>query len=268
MKSIYYFKITIMIRQLTNLYLMFGILLITSNIFAQAPQGISYQAVARDNNGNLIANQTITLGFRIYNALVGGNIIYSETHSANTNAFGLISVNVGQGTPVFGTFSSIDWGNEPKFLEVEMNGNVMTGRQQMMSVPYALYAEKSNNSGPIATYRWATFQTYYEAVGWALDNNANLFGGINPSNWTDGNAIASQMSSDKELLRTLFVNKGFAKNNATILNENFIQYSSTNGKVILALFRINNTSGSAINWSPSFYYSAFQFHGVNMQVLH
>lgn len=117
------------------------------------------------------------------------------------------------------------------------------------------------NSAPSATYRWATFQTYEMSSGWAMGNNSLLFGGVTPSSWTDGNATASQMSSNKEVLRTLFTNKGFAKSNASIINETFADPSSTNGKVTAVLFRIKNTTGSPITWAPCFYYTAFQAWG-------
>jgi len=109
-----------------------------------------------------------------------------------------------------------------------------------------------------ATYRWATFTTYDQNYGWACSNDASLFGGVTPSNWTDANGQASMMSSDKEVLRTLFTQKGYAKNNATIMNENWMSYSSTNGKVVMALFRVKNTTGSIINWIPYFYFSAYE----------
>jgi hypothetical protein len=112
-----------------------------------------------------------------------------------------------------------------------------------------------------ATYRWATFQTY-DQTGWAFnksnpEGDASLLGGVAPQAWTDGNAVASSMSPDKEVQRTLFTNKGYAKNNAMILNENFVQYSSTNGKIVAVLFRIKNLTTRQINWAPSFYYSAY-----------
>ena len=116
-----------------------------------------------------------------------------------------------------------------------------------------------------ATYRWCLFDTYDQAY-WATSNNPAFFGGINPSTWTDGNGIASNMSSDKEVLRTLFNKKGYAKANSNILNETYISYSSTNGKVVGALFRVKNLTASPINWTPSFYYSAYSPWGETASV--
>ena len=60
------------------------------NLFAQAPQAIPYQAVARDNAGNAIANQAVSLRFTIHNATAVGPIVYQETQSKTTNALGFV----------------------------------------------------------------------------------------------------------------------------------------------------------------------------------
>lgn len=111
---------------------------------AQSPQAIPYQAVLRNTDGSVIANQTVTITFTIHNNAVDGTTEYQENHSTTSNALGLINLNVGQGTPSVGTFSAINWGSGTKFLQVAMNngnGNIDLGTQQMLSVPYALYAE-------------------------------------------------------------------------------------------------------------------------------
>src|ERR1039458_2378431 len=120
------------------------------NLKAQAPQAVPYQAVARDNNGNLLPNQNISLRFSIHDASIGGTIVYQETQSVTTNTLGLFSVNIGSGAVSTGTFSGINWGTNAKFLQTEMdpngNGFINMGTTQMMSVPYALYAKTSGNS--------------------------------------------------------------------------------------------------------------------------
>jgi hypothetical protein len=107
-------------------------------------------------------------------------------------------------------------------------------------------------------YRWQTFNTYDNATGsWLMGNNAAMSGGVNPSTWTDGNATAQNMSADLGVLSTFFTNKGYAGKNAMIWSEVEATFSSTNGEIGAALFRIQNSTGSAINWTPSFYYSSF-----------
>jgi hypothetical protein len=125
------------------------LLFITVNFFAfsQAPQSIPYQAVVRNTDGSLMASTSMSMIFRIHDVSATGTIVYEETHSATSNTQGLVSLNVGSGTAVTGTFANIKWGNGAKFLHVLLNtgsGNVDLGTQQMMSVPYALYTEDVN----------------------------------------------------------------------------------------------------------------------------
>lgn len=124
--------------------LLFTLLLgITSLAYSQAPQKISYQGVARNTSGTVLANQPIGLKFVITD---GSTSIYSEIQPPiTTNSFGLFSAFIGGGTPTFGTFSSINWSTGTYFLEVLIDpagGTSYTsvGTQQFMSVPYALNA--------------------------------------------------------------------------------------------------------------------------------
>ena len=116
--------------------------------YAQAPESINYQAVARNSGGNVLANQPVGLRFTIHTGTAGGTVVYQETGTASTNQFGLFTFNIGTGTVVQGTFSTVDWGSEAKFLQVDIDpagGSSYTnmGTSQMMSVPYALYAKSA-----------------------------------------------------------------------------------------------------------------------------
>jgi uncharacterized protein (TIGR02145 family) len=142
-----FIKITLMKTRFTIHALLFYFILV--NTYAQVPQAIPYQAVARNNAGELITNQSVSLMFSIHDSTLTGTVVYRETHNATTNALGLFTVNIGQGTPVTGTFISIDWGTNSKFIQVEMDtagGSTYTdmGTQQMLSVPYALNAGNVN----------------------------------------------------------------------------------------------------------------------------
>lgn len=120
--------------------------------YAQAPQKFSYQGVARDNSGNILPNQNIGLRLSIRQGTPTGTIVYRETHSASTNQFGLFDIEAGGGTVVTGVFSSINWGAGPYFFQTEMDASGGTnylnlGTTQLLSVPYALYAETSGSGG-------------------------------------------------------------------------------------------------------------------------
>ena len=130
------------------------ILLATVSIaaFAQAPQGINYQAVIRDNGGNIVSNQPVGVRITILKDLPP--VVYIENHSVTTNDRGLINLVIGQGTSINGVFSLIDWSDGPYYaqLEADVTGGTnyeMFGSQQLMSVPYALYAETTGQSGSV-----------------------------------------------------------------------------------------------------------------------
>jgi hypothetical protein len=122
-------------------------------VYSQAPQGINYQAVVRDGSGNVIASSPVGLLITIHQTTPTGTVVYSETFNVNTSAIGLVNVVIGGGTVVTGTFNGIDWSTGIYFCELGLDpagGTSYTsmGAQQLMSVPYALFAENSNNPGP------------------------------------------------------------------------------------------------------------------------
>ena len=123
----------------------------TSSSFSQAPYALNYQAVARNPDGTILANRNVSLRFTIIDN-VEGPVLYQETHSGMTNQFGLITLSIGRGVPAIGTFSSIDWGTVTAWLQVDMDiaggtDFVNMGDSQLLSVPYALFAQ-TGNEGP------------------------------------------------------------------------------------------------------------------------
>ena len=123
-------------------------------VYAQAPQKFSYQAVVRDAGNNLVAMQSVGVRISILHGSPNGAAVYVETQTVTTNANGLMTLEIGGGTVVNGDISAIDWANGPYFLKTEtdpMGGSNYTieGTQQLLSVPYALYASSSGNGeGP------------------------------------------------------------------------------------------------------------------------
>ena len=117
-----------------------------------------------------------------------------------------------------------------------------------------------------AIYRWTVFSTYGQSGGWYANNDQAMFGGVRPSVWSDGNGMASQMSSDKEVLRTLFTRKGYGGKNAVVAADEWYSYSSTNCKHGAALFRIRNTTKSAINWPVSVYMTCYSGWGERASI--
>jgi len=140
-------------------YIIFALFILGINpgILAQMPQKMSYQAVVRDNNGKLVANSTVGLKFSIIQKTVKGGHVFEETQITNSNANGLITLEIGTGQILSGSIDAIEWGNGPYFIKTEIDPSggynySTTSINQIMSVPYALYsktAEKLSDINPV-----------------------------------------------------------------------------------------------------------------------
>jgi len=121
---------------------------------AQAPEGFKYQAVVRDAGNNILTNQAVGLRMTIQQGVIGGTTVYAETFAITTNGYGLVNLEIGNGSVASGTFATIDWSAGPYYIEsaVDITGGTnysVMGTSQLMSVPYALYAKTSGNGqGP------------------------------------------------------------------------------------------------------------------------
>lgn len=157
-------------------------------LFAQVPQGISYQAIALNPQGFPVGNTLIGVRLSILENSIAGNTIYTETHTTTTNDRGLYNLVIGQGTPLNGQFPLISWANNLKFLKVELDtaggsNYVLAGTTQLWSVPYALHAEKANS---IEASHIDGLYTYSYVTGFITDNKAYyLVNGVmnQPNNW-------------------------------------------------------------------------------------
>jgi hypothetical protein len=123
--------------------------LLSVAMHAQVPQGIPYQAVLRDAQGNPSNNQPVEVKFSLHDTTADGVVVYEETHATATNAIGLFSLTFGAGVATIGNFASINWSSGYKFLQVQTdlgNGFIDNGTQQLMAVPYALYAGSAGST--------------------------------------------------------------------------------------------------------------------------
>jgi hypothetical protein len=122
---------------------------VTTYMFSQVPpQAISYQAVIRNSNGNAYGDKDVMIKVSILESSTTGTVIYSEEHSIITDKWGMVSLEVGNGTPVSGTFADIDWGSNSFFCKTEVDllngqGYEDVGISQFISVPYALYSGRA-----------------------------------------------------------------------------------------------------------------------------
>jgi len=135
--------------------IIFGTLL----AFAQAPEKMSYQAIIRNASGQLLQNQNIAVKASILQGSSSGTVVYSERLTGTTNTNGLLSTEIGSGTVLSGTFSTINWSTGNYWLKTETDPTGGTnysiaGTSQLLSVPYAMYA-KTSGSGT-GTSPWTT----------------------------------------------------------------------------------------------------------------
>jgi hypothetical protein len=123
-------------------------------LLGQAPQGLNFQTIVRDNAGKPLSTKNVTIKFSILKGSSSGTTVYSEEHHSLTNEFGLTNVLIGYGFPLSGRFDQVDWSSGSYFLKTEMdpNGGInfeLTSVSTLLSVPYALYAEKTKlEAGP------------------------------------------------------------------------------------------------------------------------
>ncbi len=128
--------------------------LISTAAFAQnVPQGINYQAIARNSSGSVYVNSNMQVRIGILSGSASGPTVYSENHQVITNQFGLFNLKIGAGQPLIGEFSDIQWTQGNQWIQVEVNpgsGFETVGTSELLSVPFALYAESAGNgtSGP------------------------------------------------------------------------------------------------------------------------
>jgi hypothetical protein len=123
------------------------------NIHAQAPQNFSYQTVIRNSSNQLLTNQQVGIKISVLQGSETGIVVYSESHIPSTNANGLATLSIGTGNVLSGVFQNINWANGSYYIQTETDPNggnsyTITSTQQLLSVPYALYAETSGSSTP------------------------------------------------------------------------------------------------------------------------
>lgn len=120
-------------------------ILMSTLVFAQAPQKMSYQAVIRNSSNALVVNTQVGMQISILQGAASGTAVYVETQTPTTNTNGLASLEIGGGTVVSGNFANINWANGPYFIKTETDPTggtnyTITGTSQLLSVPYAFFS--------------------------------------------------------------------------------------------------------------------------------
>jgi len=129
--------------------------LIFGLVIAQNDTGFKYQAVIRDNSGELLVDQSVDLKLSIIDSISDGIVLYIENHQKNTNSYGVVDLIIGNGTVESGDFTDINWGKNKKYLKIEIDigsGSTEIGTVELISVPYALFANSALNLGDKNVY--------------------------------------------------------------------------------------------------------------------
>lgn len=153
------------------------------------PQGINYQTIVRGSDGDPATNASFKFLFEIKDGI--GSLLYSETQTKSTNDYGLVNLQVGQGTPGFSFFNLIDWSNGPRTMTVsiETAPNIYTplGTMQLMSVPFALYSAESATAQTLDHLGAQTGQVLkWNGSAWAPANDATGTGTVTQINTGTG----------------------------------------------------------------------------------
>ncbi len=191
--------------KLTLFYFMLSIVLL-----AQSPQGISHQAVIRNASNVLVTNSTVGIKISILQGSAAGGVVYSETHLPTSNANGLISFIIGQGTILSGDFANINWSAGPYFIKTEADPEggtsyTISGTSQMLSVPYALYAktaETSAETDPVFSVSPAGSITNAQINNWNTAASSSTDGYLTSGDWTAFNNKENPLTLTNGLTRT------------------------------------------------------------------
>jgi hypothetical protein len=99
------------------------LVVLTTSVFAIVPQKMSYQAVVRNSSNALVVNSNIGMQVSILQNSATGTSVYVERQFPTTNANGLVTIEIGSGTLISGSFSTIDWSTGIYFIKTETDLN-------------------------------------------------------------------------------------------------------------------------------------------------
>jgi len=135
-----------------KVFTLFVAVLLTATLWAQSPEKMSYQAVIRNSSDALVTNTQVGMRVSILQGSRTGTGVYKEIYNPNpqTNTNGLVTIEIGAGIPLVGTFATIDWSAGPYFIKTETDPTggtsyTITSISQLLSIPYALHAKTADS---------------------------------------------------------------------------------------------------------------------------
>jgi hypothetical protein len=206
--------------------LIFLIVVVHFGLFAvnaQSPQAIKYQSIVRDKKGDPQKNKKVNFRISILRGSMTGTASYVESDTITTSSFGLVNLELGKGKKVSGGFDTIQWGLNPYFikLEVDISGGssfTFMGTSQLMSVPYAFFA---NYSGTSLTDKDTSPTNEIQLLGFSNDTLRLSKGGfVYLGNYNNNPAILAllnKVKNDSTFLQGL-ITTGAANQNTELTN--------------------------------------------------
>ena len=165
---------------------------------------MSYQAVIRNSSNALLTSTLVGMQISVLQGSSTGTSVYVETQTPSTNSNGLVSLEIGMGKVVKGTFAGIDWANGPYFIktETDITGGIaysIAGTNELMSVPYALFSANAT-----AQFRIPNRTT---AFGQNLPIGTQIFVLSDSTLWQTINPIASIKTIDNSYTDLVLINR-------------------------------------------------------------
>jgi len=213
-------------------------LLLSLISFSQVPNKISFQTVVRNSLGKLVISKNIGVRLSVLKTTATGTSVYVEQHTKTSNTNGLLTLEVGSGSVVTGTFSTIDWSQGPYFLKTEMDVNggtnyTISGVTEFVSVPYAMNSKTSDAVKTVANGANVGDMNYWNGTTWVplykgIQGQTLTFCDGKPT-WAFGGVCPGTISS---------LNCSSVTNSGTLLANSvsggvtsFISYTGGNGGV-------------------------------------
>ena len=174
------------------LLLFFSFSFIFLNSYAQAPEKMTYQAIIRDADNNVLANTTVGMKISILKGSTNGTVVYTETQTPSTNINGLVTIEIGDGSGF-----AINWSNDSYFIKTETDPSggtnyTITGTIQLLSVPYALNAKTADAVTAISLDNLSDAKSNTDLNSYYIGHNS----GTNADNAAVSNTAVGSFSGD------------------------------------------------------------------------
>ncbi len=142
-------------------------------VFAQIPKKINYQGLLTDSATGEPIVGSVSLTFKLYDDSTNGALLWTESQVATADTNGVISV-------ILGTTEAIDIAFEGQaYLQIEVDGETLTPRRELVSVPYAFNAMAAGDADSLGGLHSDSYPTEGE-----LSDPGTLNDAGNPVDWT------------------------------------------------------------------------------------